>query len=122
MNNGSLLNPDRKWWTRTPERVAATRATAARQAREAGIHTCHEACMAYRQEIADEVAAARDEEYQGWLPLLQHPRLPYYVARVIPDRVWDRYEREVFGNGHQSSDGHQPSILMPWTRASLADL
>ncbi len=98
MSNGSLLSPDRKWWTRTPERIAAAKVTTMRQAREEASYACHEACAAYRQKIADEVAAIREEEYQGWLPLLRHWRLPYYVAIAIPDRVWDRYEREVAGN------------------------
>jgi hypothetical protein len=98
MNTRSVLDPNRKWWTRTSGQVVTTRATAARQAREEALHACREACAAYRREIADEVATAWDEEYQGWLPLLQRPRLPYYVTNAIPDRVWDRYEWEISGS------------------------
>ncbi|WP_239404520.1 hypothetical protein [Frankia sp. Cj3] len=84
-----ILDPSRKWWTRTPERVAAARLIAARVATEAGT-------AAKVQAVTQAVAEGRDRELEGWRPLLERAKLPAYVAKAIPEHVLD-WHRQTTG-------------------------
>ncbi len=94
----SVLDPDRKWWTRTPEAVAEHAALTERIAAEQGDHRLAQrvadAVTAEQATTAGQVQALLDEEYARLGPLLARKSLPAYMAGVVPQWARDRYDAE----------------------------
>jgi hypothetical protein len=94
----SVLDPDRKWWTRTAEATAEHTALIVRIATE-------QADRQVAARIADAITAERatttgrerellDAEYARLAPLLARKSLPAYMAGVIPPHARERYDAE----------------------------
>lgn len=56
-------------------------------------HTDHVAAA----RVAAALEAARDDEYERWLPVLNRPSRPKYLDAAVPSHVRDRFEAERAG-------------------------
>lgn len=83
----SVLNPNRKPWTRTAEATADLLALTGRRAAE-------ESEQQVAAAVTAAIAAERDAEYARFLPALNRKTLPAYVAAIVPDWARERHARE----------------------------